>query len=118
MFGWNQYNSTIDQKVASFSVNLDAGSESQRQALPRLCLVTLTLLHPEETGLSNPKEDRDLFRIESMLETEIEEHLYGIYVGRITLDGERTFACYLPPDTPIRILSHIHIIIIGLEIGH
>jgi len=104
VLGWNQYFSTIDQQVASFNVNLDAGNESQRQSLPQLCLLTITLLQPEETGLSAPKEDRDLFRIESMLENETEEHLYGIYVGRSTIDGKRTFACYIPTGIPAELI--------------
>ncbi|MGH1362885.1 MAG: DUF695 domain-containing protein [Calditrichia bacterium] len=104
MLGWNQYFATIDEQFASFVVNLDAGKSEQRQSLPQLCRLTLTLLSPDEKGMSTPHEDRMLFRIESMLESESEQHLYGMYIGRYTVNGKRCFALYLPEGIPVELI--------------
>lgn len=103
---WASYLCTVDEKPASMFLNLGLSvEESLRKELPNMGFISLSLLDPDENGLSVRAEYDTLCAVEDALRAALEREEAGedgktIYAGRCTTDGARDFIYYMAD--PIR----------------
>jgi uncharacterized protein (TIGR01619 family) len=93
--GWTSYFTGIDGKPASILLDLDAGTDAQKELRPYLCLLHLQLAVPSEDGLPEDEELEQLSALEDQIEARLAASHDGQWVGRCTHDGRRTFFFYL-----------------------
>lgn len=98
---WASYLCTVDGKPASMFLNLSLSVEEPlRKELPNMGFISLTLLEPDENGLSTQAEYDALCAVEDALQAALEQKEAGkdgkcIYAGRCTTDGARDFIYYM-----------------------
>lgn len=98
---WSLYSSTVKDKDASFYIDLGLAEIAPVEEMRHFICVTLELNNPDDFGLCIPTEQRALVRIENKLVTSLMDDHNIIYVGRLTLDGKRSFYFYTSETTDI-----------------
>lgn len=89
---WNTYFTYIDNKPASFMLDLEPWKNGENEMLVHLYRLSIILNDPNENGLSNNKEAEVLYAIEDAIHESLDNNY--VYVGRITTDGRRDFFYY------------------------
>lgn len=96
MADWSSYFARMEGAPISIAVDLELGPSVPIAAKPTAYTVAVSLLRPDEHGLTTESEYRSLARIEERLAAELDQR--GIIeVGRVTGRGMRTFHYYGPP---------------------
>ena len=94
---WDSYFCTVDDATASIFVNLGLAQDLPMASLSHLASVRLRMRNPREDGLSSADEAPDLWRLEDALDSEVKStDPAGIFVGRSTSGGIRSFFFYVP----------------------
>lgn len=89
---WNTYFTYIDNKPASFLLDLDPWENGENEMFVHLYRLSVTLNEPEENGLTPQKEAAVLYTIEDSIHDSLDSHY--MFVGRLTTDGKRDFLYY------------------------
>lgn len=89
---WNTYLTTIDNKPASFLLDMEPWNNNENEKLIHLYRLSIALNEPNEDGLTSQKEAEVLYEIEDSLNEQIDQNY--LFVGRVTTDGRRDFFYY------------------------
>lgn len=89
---WNTFFTYIDNKPASFFLDLEPWKNDANEKLIHLDWLSITLNEPNGNGLTCNKEAAILFAIEDSIHDSLDSHY--MFVGRITTDGRRDFYYY------------------------
>lgn len=102
---WDFYLAYIENKPASFQLNLGLHNHAPIDKLVHLVQIQLGMLSSKPNGLSSSEEAETLYAIEDLIIPLIAEKSNTLYVGRITANGTRDFFFYSKnkPD-----LSKVH----------
>jgi len=90
---WNTYFTIIDNKPASFFLDMEPWKEASNDPFIHLYQLRVFLKEPTENGLTSNKEAADLFAIEDSIHDSLNGHY--LFVGRVTAEGRRDFYYYL-----------------------
>ena len=97
---WDSYPSPVDAtRVGFFFVDLGLVEIAPIVDKPNLVRLRLTILQPEETGMPDERESAVLNELEDLLVTTMASQFDGIYSGRVTIEGERSFYFYIGVQT-------------------
>ena len=97
---WDVYPSQVDgDKVGFFFVDLGLAGIAPVEEKPNLVSLKLKILQPDENGMPNESESATLNEIEDALVTAMASKFGGMYAGRVTIEGVRTFFFYLGEKT-------------------
>lgn len=99
---WEFYLCVIERYPASMMVDLAWHPHAPVRQYPVLLEVDVSLLIPDEDGLSDPREAQRLFALEDQLAVGMSANLNGWYVGRMTRKGKRIFYFYAPTSTDVQ----------------
>jgi uncharacterized protein (TIGR01619 family) len=94
---WDAYLATVDNKPASFWVDLGLRSEAPMPTHPWAVVVEVKLLAPNENGLTQNEEFNVLNGVEDAMLASFKS-INAIYAGRMTTDGKRTSVFYACAD--------------------
>ncbi|MNJ40335.1 hypothetical protein D3C77_352280 [compost metagenome] len=89
---WNTYFSVIDNKPASFLLDLEPWKNGENEQYVYLYKLSVTLKDPNEDGVTTNKEAEALYAIEDSINDSIDSNY--LFVGRVTTDGRRDFFYY------------------------
>ncbi|MDF2961076.1 MAG: hypothetical protein K0S39_2811 [Paenibacillus sp.] len=89
---WNTYFTFIDNKPASFMLDLEPWKNGENERFVHLYRLSITLNEPNENGLTTNKEAEILNAIEDSINDSLDSNY--MFVGRITTDGRRDFFYY------------------------
>lgn len=89
---WNTYFTSIDNKPASFMLDLEPWKNGANEKLVHLYRLSVTLNEPNVNGFTCNKEAAVLYVIEDSINDSLDGHY--MFVGRITTDGRRDFFYY------------------------
>lgn len=99
---WTQdfdvYLVTMEDRPASFVVDLAAGEHVPVETHPVRLTVRVRMQHPREDGLRDARELEALGEVEDRLCDRLEEAVDAIYAGRVVHDGLTTFYFYVPAE--------------------
>lgn len=93
---WDFYFARVNDKLASFFVDLGIRDSAPDASNPWLLWVRVYFNSPREDGLSSSEESDTLFQIEDSITEAVANATKGRPVGRITTDGQRAFYFYSP----------------------
>ena len=97
---WDVYPSPVDgDKIGLFFVDLGLIEIAPIEDRPNLVSLKLKILRPGEDGLPDKSESQTLNDIEDALATTMASKFGGLYAGRVTMEGVRTFFFYLGAKT-------------------
>ena len=97
---WNVYLCRVEDKPASIVLDLALINRPLDQVKTELTWLEVLINEPTEGGFANLTEEENyLYNLEDELVKEIKSQLDGIYVGRLTSAGTRTFYFYTSKDT-------------------
>ncbi len=89
---WNTYFSHIDNKPASYLLDMDPWSDGEHEEFVHLYRLSVILNEPNEDGLTTQEEAAVLNRMEDVLNDSLSRRY--LFVGRITTNGRRDFYYY------------------------
>ncbi|MBD3922035.1 DUF695 domain-containing protein [Paenibacillus sp. PR3] len=89
---WNTYFTFIDNKPASFLLDMEPWSHGESETFVHLYQLSVALKEPNEDGLTSQKEASVLYEIEDSIHDSLEGNYK--FVGRVTIDGRREFYYY------------------------
>lgn len=89
---WNTYMTNIDNKPASFLLDMEPWGNGEYDHFVHLYQLRLVLNEPTEEGLTTNEEASVLYAIEDAIHDALSGHY--LFVGRITTDGRRDFFYY------------------------
>ncbi|WP_058300487.1 DUF695 domain-containing protein [Gorillibacterium timonense] len=89
---WNTYFTFLDEKPASFLLDMEPWADGANEGLVHLFRLSVTLNEPNADGLTCEKEAAVLYEIEDSILDSLDHHY--LYVGRITAHGKRDFFYY------------------------
>ncbi|TVX96314.1 DUF695 domain-containing protein [Cohnella terricola] len=89
---WNTYLTVIDNKPASFMLDMEPWKDGSNEMFVYLYRLSVTLNEPNENGLTCDKEATKLYEIEDSIHDALDSHY--MFVGRITTNGRRDFYYY------------------------
>jgi uncharacterized protein (TIGR01619 family) len=95
---WEFYFCTIDNSPASIFVDVGLEDSVPDEARPHCAEITVFLLNPTEQGLTTDEEADTLWKIEEALVRKLRESNSAELVGRVTMDGARSFYFYAASD--------------------
>nr|BAO65802.1 hypothetical protein [uncultured bacterium] len=107
---WNTYFTVIDNKPASFMLDMDPWKDGSNEMFVYLYRLSVTLNEPNENGLTCNKEATVLFEIEDSIHDALDSHY--MFVGRVTTDGRRDFYYYTDNEDTSKLE---HLAVINLE---
>ncbi len=90
------YMAQIEDKPASFVVDLNAAREAPVAGYELLLSIRVPMLRPRPDGLRDASELDDLGAVEDQFVEALAEKVDAIYVGRTVHDGETTLYMYVP----------------------
>ncbi|UUZ84776.1 DUF695 domain-containing protein [Paenibacillus sp. P26] len=100
---WNTYFTYIDNKPASFMLDLEPWKDGANETLVHLYRLSVILNEPTEDGLTSNQEAEVLYGIEDSIHDSLDNHY--LFVGRITTDGRRDFFYYTDAEDGARLTS-------------
>jgi len=89
---WNTYFTIIDNKPASFLLDMEPWEDGSNEMFVHLYRLSVTLKEPNENGLTRDTEATKLYEIEDSIHDSLDGHY--LFVGRITTEGKRDFYYY------------------------
>lgn len=89
---WNTYLTFIDNKPASFLLDLEPWKNGANEMLVYLYRLRVTLNEPNEDGLTCDQEAAVLYDLEDSIHDSLDSNY--MFVGRITTQGRRDFFYY------------------------
>jgi uncharacterized protein (TIGR01619 family) len=93
---WDSFPSPVDgERVGFFFIDLGLAEIAPVADKPNLVRLRLSILQPDQNGLPGEQESTVLNEMEDMLVTVMASQFGGIYPGRVTVEGERSFYFYL-----------------------
>jgi regulator of RNase E activity RraB len=95
---WEMYMKPVEGKPASvlFNAGVSYEIDELKHLNPIVAFVKVKLKEPDERGLMNQEEAKEISYLEDRLEAGILKFRLGKYVGRIVSDGYVTFIYYVP----------------------
>lgn len=93
---WNTYFTFIDNKPASFMLDLEPWKDGANETLFHLYRLRIHLNEPNAEGLTTDKEAAILYGMEDSIHDTLERNY--MFVGRITTEGRRDFYYYTDSD--------------------
>lgn len=93
---WNTYFTYIDNKPASFMLDLEPWKDDANETLIHLYRLRIHLNDPNADGLTTDKEAAILYGMEDSIHDSLDSNY--IFVGRITTEGRRDFYYYTDSD--------------------
>ncbi|WP_435921509.1 DUF695 domain-containing protein [Paenibacillus sp. DYY-L-2] len=89
---WNTYFTYIDDKPASFLLDLEPWSGGGYETFVHLYRLRIILNQPDGNGLTSNQEANVLYELEDSIHDSLGDHY--MFVGRVTTDGRRDFFYY------------------------
>ncbi|TYP72038.1 DUF695 domain-containing protein [Paenibacillus methanolicus] len=89
---WDTYFTYLEDKPASFLLDLEPWSDGANEELDRLYRLRVILKEPTDNGLTNQDEASLLNGIEDSIHDSLDEGY--LFVGRLTTNGRRDFFYY------------------------
>ena len=97
---WDVYPSQVDgDKMGFFFVDMGLAEIAPITDKPNLVSLKLKITRPGDDGMPDESEAATLNDLEDSLVTAIASKFGGIYAGRVTIEGVRTFFFYLGEKT-------------------
>ena len=97
---WDTYPSMVDgEQVGFFFVDLGLGDVAPVAGRANLVSLKLKIRRPNADGMPDEDEAATLNDLEDALATAMASKFDGIYAGRVTIEGVRTFFFYLGAKT-------------------
>jgi hypothetical protein len=104
---WEQdfdvYMAMMDDKPASFLIDLAAGAEAPVDTHPLRLTINVPLLRPREDGLRDGSELDAMGQLEDRFAAALETQVDAIFVGHVIHDGETTMYFYVPAEHRARL---------------
>ena len=97
---WDSYPSPVDEdRVGFFFIDLGLVDIAPIADKPNLVRLRLNILQPDDNGMLDDQEAAVLNEMEDALVTTMASQFDGVYPGRVTIEGERSFYFYLGQKT-------------------
>ena len=97
---WDSYPSPVDEtRVGFFFVDLGLIEIAPMAVKPNLVRLRLNIVQPDDNGMPGERESAVLNELEDMLVTTMASQCDGVYPGRVTIEGERSFYFYIGEKT-------------------
>ncbi len=97
---WDVYPSPVDEgRTGFFFVDLGLAEIAPVAERPNLLSLKLRIMRPDENGMPVDNESSTLNNIEDSLVTVMASKFGGLYAGRVTIEGVRTFFFYIGEKT-------------------
>lgn len=93
---WEVYFCHVQENPATILLNLALHERAPMEGYPIMAYLDVTLLNPDESGLTAEEEFPRLLELEDAILGAVENEV--IYVGRCATDGLWTFFFYLPEN--------------------
>ena len=101
---WHGYVTQFEELAAGVFVDMNAAQSDEISNFPVLCIIRIPLLSADENGMPSIDEAEEVFDIDySIIEMLTENHV-GMYVGRVTVGGNRDFFIYCADGSKIESL--------------
>lgn len=91
---WYNFPAIMDDSQCWISYNHDYAELAETDSRDNVLVVRLELKYPDDNGVSNHQEYVALNEIEQAL-SDLFSDLDGVYVGRVTVDGQRYYYFYI-----------------------
>jgi hypothetical protein len=102
MAHWEQdfdfYMAQIEDKPASFVVDLNAAAAAPLESHPLRLAIRVPMLRPRADGLRDASELDELGALEDQFVEALADKIDAIYVGRVVHDGDTTLYLYVPAE--------------------
>jgi len=98
---WDSFPSPIGpdecgvERVGFFFIDLGLAEIAPVADMPNLVRLRLNILQPDDNGMPDDQEAAVLNEMEDALVTAVASQFDGIYPGRVTVEGERSFYFYI-----------------------
>jgi hypothetical protein len=104
---WDQdfdvYMAMMDDKPASFLIDLAAGGEAPVETHPVRLVIAVPLLRPRPDGLRDGSELDAMGKLEDDFASALEREVDAIFVGHVIHGGETTMYFYVPAEHRARL---------------
>jgi len=99
---WDFFQRQVNGKPASIMMNLGLFGRVPQMYRPVLARVKLKMRFPRADGLSSNEEYESVNAVEDLLLPRISDQCEGLYVGRITSVGTRSFSIYVGKEGNVK----------------